>query len=185
MQREQLTIQFFHTALEDLFLSIPESIGSRYEDLLAEVVNQAEMSNMMEAFGLIEPVELISTVQNIRGEDSYFGPTLIDRRAVDRPNYPARATLAQMAFDEQFIAFSTYVEKIIMVSLKRLGKRFNPYQTVTIIPHTGPRGGIISLELVLGEDIRHVYFRTKFPRGRFSTSDQSQVRDEPGVPEDS
>ncbi|QXO09446.1 hypothetical protein pEaSNUABM11_00022 [Erwinia phage pEa_SNUABM_11] len=181
--RQKLTVQFLHTALEDIFLSIEEMPNARYEDHLAPFVNQKMLNDYLVTYGLIEPAETIVTSTMVTRE-TIIGITPLAKVEQERQVLESTETLTQLAWDREFGKFRDAVEKMIVHACRQLKTRFNPYATVTLLPLLGRNARIVTLELTLGEDIRHSYYRKQFPGGRYrSNDDEPQVCDIPGLRE--
>jgi hypothetical protein len=168
--------------LEEIFMSVEEVKNARYEDHLAPFVNQQQLNSYLVTYGLVEPADTIRTSTTMMRE-TIIGSTPMGKQEVERQLLDSTECLVQLAFDETFIRFRDYVERMILTSFRRLNKSFNRYASITLIPLVGREGRILTLELTLGEDIRHIYFRKQFPGGRYRSDDEPEVCDLPGLRE--
>ena len=181
-ERQKLTLQFLHTALEDIFLSIPLMQHTNFEDLLAPFVNQEQLNAYLMTYGVVGEPDIVTTKSTLT-QESILGVTPTGQVEKQRHVLMSTECLVQLAFDDMFLAFRDGVEQLIRTACRRLELRFNPYSTVTLNPLISRNGRLLTLELILGEDIRHIYFRQTFPGGRYREGHQSEVRDLSGVRE--
>lgn len=181
-ERQKLTLQFLHTALEDIFLSIPIMKNANFEDLLAPFANQEQLNAYLVTYGVVEPPEMLVT-KTMTTQESILGVTPTGQVERQRAVLMSTECLVQLAFDDMFLAFRDGVERLIRSACRRLELRFNPYATVTLNPLISRNGRLLTLELILGEDIRHIHFRKAFPGGRYREGHESEVRDVQGLRE--
>lgn len=183
--KEKITVQLIYTALESIFLSMETVPNSNFEDYLAPFVDQVMLTDILAAQGLIEfPERMVVTRQYVE-ETSLLGPMPVRRCQEEVISRLPCATLAMIAYDDLYQSFREYLETTIESALRQSRYHLNPYSIVTVTPRTGRGGRIVSLELSLGEDIRIVYYRQKFPSGRYRPDDNGPVHSIEGIPSDS
>lgn len=176
---EKVTMQMFHAALEDAFLSIEEVPNARMADHLEPFIDVPKLHTLLHQAGKLEAPESIRSVARIVAETP-MGKDMLDRRVVEKLEYASPMLLADLAFGTIYDDFSNWVEKSIVNSLTTMKRKFNPYAIVEVTPRL-VRQRILSLELGIGDDIRHVYFEQQFPTGRYRSNDDDQLRDVQGV----
>ncbi|QVW56162.1 hypothetical protein pEaSNUABM6_00026 [Erwinia phage pEa_SNUABM_6] len=176
MQRQEVTVQLLHTALEHIFLSIEEMPFGQLHDHLENYVDQVRLHQLLHHDKRMEEPEVVRGKTRIVAE-TVFGNDILDTRLVDRIVYATIRELVDVAFGEIFNKFVDGIEAMIEESCKVLKRKFNRYSIVTITPRLGVRAKLVCLELELGEDIRHVYFNQCFPTGRYRSSNDDKIRD--------
>lgn len=154
--------------------------NTSFEDLLAPFVDQAQLHAYLVTYGVVDQAETITTTATTV-QESIIGVTPTGKKIEERQVYMSTECLTQLAFDDIFMRFRDDVERMIRNACRQLKVRFNPYATVELNPLIGRNGRILTLELTLGEDFRHVYFRNKFPGGRYRPDDELEVRHVSGV----
>lgn len=181
-QMEEVTMQMLHTALEDIFLSVEEMPNARLCDHLEPYLNVKLLHEMLHKEGRIDAPDPVRSISRIV-LTTPIGTDAIDRRLVEQTEYASPSLLLDMAFDPMYRKFVEELEESIVNSLRVLNRKFNPYAIVELTPlllHTR----ILSLELSIGDDIRHVYFEQQFPSGRYCSNNNDKLRDEQSVCED-
>lgn len=151
--------------------------NANFEDLLAPYANQELLNSYLLTYGMVEPPETM-TVKSTTTQQSILGVTPTGQMERQRQILMSTECLVQLAFDDMFLSFRDGVEQLIRTACRRLELRFNPYSTVTLNPLISRNGRLLTLELILGEDIRHIHFRKAFPGGRYRENHELEVRDE-------
>lgn len=176
MQRQEVTVQLLHTALEHIFLSLEEMPFAQLHDHLEKYVDQVQLHKLLHHDKKMEEPEIIRGRTRIVTE-TVFGNDILDTRLVDRVVYATIRELIDVAFGEIFTRFVDQIESMIEESCRMCKRKFNRYAIVTITPRLGVRAKLVCLELELGEDIRHVYFNQRFPTGRYCSDNDDKIRD--------
>lgn len=187
LQKQEVTVQLLHTALEEIFFSIEVMPNAQLDDHLSPYVDKAMLHSLLAKHNVIEPPEVIHTISRMVQETFGTHMDILGNKMREQTVYETAAILIDAAFSEVFAEFIGEVEDLLEMGVASTGRSLNRYSTVELRPHCTPAGRIVSLELNLGEDIRHIYFSQQFPDGRYSSTrphDDDSVRDVQSVPRD-
>lgn len=176
LNRQEVTVQLLHTALENIFLSIEEMPNCQLQDHLEPYVNQATLHRLLQERGLMDEPDIIRGKTRLVAS-TVFGNDFLDTRIQDRIVYGSNRELVETAFGDIFNRFIEDIESMLVAGCDQVRKKFNPYATVTVTPRIGNNSRILCLEIELGEDIRHAYFAQRFPSGRYSSDNNDKIRD--------
>lgn len=178
LNKQGVTVQLLHTALEHIFLSIPEMPNAQLNDHLEPFIDVPLLHSLLQKDGVVGEPEVIYShakvvTETIVGSD-YHGSKLMEHTVYESPR-----ELIYGAFEQCFIDFTAHIEEILTTGFRQMNKRLNRYAVVEMVPHITPQGRIVTLELTFGEDIRHVHYRECFPAGRYipNVNNDDNLRD--------
>ncbi|QVW55194.1 hypothetical protein pEaSNUABM29_00150 [Erwinia phage pEa_SNUABM_29] len=182
-EREAVTVQLLHTALEDIFYSVPEMPNARLEPLLEPYTDAFDLTMMLVADQLILPPKMVETQRTYVSSEGLGAPISKERQTVA----VLRSTqyLIGLAFEDCYNAFVDNVAALVENSLKTAKHPYNRYATVKLEPHVTHRGQIQQLELQIGEDIRFIHYRQCFPNKRYRPNGVDRSHRLDRLPEDS
>lgn len=167
MKKQEVTVQLLHTALEHIFLSIPEMPNAQLSDHLEAFIDQPLLHTLLQKDGVVDAPEVILTQSKLVTE-TVLGADYQGTQTVEHTVYESPRELIYGAFEQSFIDFTNHIERLLMIGHQQMNKRLNRYAKVEMLPHLTPHGRIVSLELSFGEDIRHIHYRECFPTGRYA-----------------
>ncbi|ANZ48314.1 hypothetical protein BIZ78_gp261 [Erwinia phage vB_EamM_Caitlin] len=178
LKKQELTVQLLHTALEHIFLSIPEMPNAQLSDHLEPFIDRPLLHKLLQEQGVVEEPEVIMSQAKLVSE-TILGTDYQGTKMIEHTVYESPRELIYGAFEQCFIDFTNHIERILITGFHQMGKRLNRYAVVSLLPHLTPHGRIVSLELSFGEDIRHIHYRESFPSGRYSpnVSHDDNLRD--------
>ncbi|ANZ48040.1 hypothetical protein ASESINO_27 [Erwinia phage vB_EamM_Asesino] len=182
-EKQTVTVQLLHTALEDIFYSIPEQPNCRLPDHLEPFVDAFDLSMALVADQLIAPPKRIQRRTMMVSHDGLGSSPMGYNRQEVAVLKPTRYLLG-IAFEPCYDVFLDEVENVIKAAFIAAKQPFNRYATVEVEPHLTPRGQVASLELKIGEDIRFIHYRKSFPNKRYRPHDAHRPYREQGVSED-
>lgn len=165
-QKEEITLGLFGCVIDELFLSTPNEDMRRYEHVLAEyVVDHVGLHRALALAGEIDaPVRKVGRVVTDIGN---FLP-IHQERYREYWDVAPKGLLCKLAFSKVYETLLEYVESKLLGMCKIASMEFNPYALVTIEPRFLHNRQIISLELVVGNDVRFQFYDKNFPTGRYS-----------------
>ncbi|MUY36941.1 hypothetical protein GLN57_24825 [Shigella flexneri 2a] len=164
-EKQAVTVQLIHTALEDIFHSIPRMPNSRLPDFLDQFTDAYTLTNLLVADGRVKPPKTVKCRQ-VLVHRSAFGEVATEQER-EVCVLRSKTYLLGLAFDDCYDCLLCEVESLVREGFEAVGEVFNPYLTVEIEPHLTPRGQIAMMELRLGEDIRFIHYRNCFPDKRY------------------
>lgn len=178
MKKQELTVQLLHTALEHIFLSIPEMPNAQLSDHLEPYIDRPLLHKLLQQAGVVEEPEVIISQAKVVTE-TLIGSDYHGTKMVEHTVYESPRELIYGAFEQCFIDFTNRIERLLITGHQQMNKRLNRYAKVEMQPHLTPHGRIVSLELSFGEDIRHIHYRECFPAGRYipNVRDDDKLRD--------
>ena len=175
-EREKITMQLLHIALESIMLSVPITDNGAYDDFLAPFIDQANMHEALMAVGLVETPFRVNQ-QRQRVLKSALMDMRVGHDVSTKTAYESNRVLANLAFGKENSAFIQDVENLVVGSFCQFGKEFNPYLEYNIKAHTEPNGLIFGFEVVFGDDVRHTLYRRVFPGGRYDPLRVNEICD--------
>ncbi|AWN09084.1 hypothetical protein MLDJOKPK_00157 [Salmonella phage SPAsTU] len=181
-EREAVTVQLLHTALEDIFYSVPEMPNARMEPLLEPYIDAFDLTLMLVAEQLIAPPKTVQAERVYVSSGGLGAP--IAKKSETVAVLRSTQYLIGLAFEDCYNQFVDNIATLIESSLKVAKHPYNRYATVKLEPHVTHRGQIQQLELQIGEDIRFIHYRKCFPNKRYRPDgvDRSHCLD--GIPPD-
>lgn len=166
LDREKITMQLLHIALESIMLSAPITDNGCYDDYLGPYVNQKDLHHKLMEMGLVEsPLNIKST--NARKVASAVSSFTVGFDERTKMAYESQRHLAELAFGGEYSAFIRDIESTIVNTFIMQGKEFNPYLLYKVKAHTEHNGKIFGFEVEFGDDVRHQFYRKAFPGGRY------------------
>lgn len=175
-EKQAVTVQLIHTALEDIFYSIPRMPNTRLPDFLEDYTDSFVLTNLLVNSGKMSPPKTIQT-RRLRIEQTVFGETPVGFEKREVCVLRPKSYLLGLAFDDCYDVLLCEVEQLVKQGFEAVNQPFNPYLTVEIEPHLTPRGQIAMMELRVGEDIRFVHYRNCFPEKRYDPNHPTRTRD--------
>lgn len=174
-EKQAVTVQLIHTALEDIFHSIPRMPNSRLPDFLDQFTDAYTLTNLLVADGRVKPPKTVKCRQ-VLVHRSAFGEVATEQER-EVCVLRSKTYLLGLVFDDCYDCLLCEVESLVREGFEAVGEVFNPYLTVEIEPHLTPRGQIAMMELRLGEDIRFIHYRNCFPDKRYDPDYLTRSRD--------
>ena len=155
--------------VDELFLSVPEDQVRHYWEVLAEQVE--DLVGLQQQLAMAGEVE--GPRRRIGNVVVNVGEILTIHRPMQREYWetlPA-AELCRIAFSAPYERIREYIESSLNGMHTLAGKTFNPYAFVSIEPVFVRNRAILfnlaSIDLVVGGDVRHQYYKQHFPTGRY------------------
>ena len=176
-EREMLTVQLLHTALEDIFYSVPEMPTARMEPLLEPYTDAFNLTMMLVADQIILPPKTVP-VERTHVSSGGLG-TPVNKTKETVAILRSTEYLIGLAFEDCYNSFLDSIHALVENAVKAAKHPFNRYATIKLEPHITRRGQVQSLELQIGEDIRFIHYRQCFPNKRYrpSGTDRSHCLD--------
>lgn len=178
-RKQEVTVQLLHTALEEIFYSIEEMPNAQLTDHLEPYIDRPMMHNLLQKNGILGEPEVIRSMSKVV-TDTILGKDYLGSKVVEHVVYESPSALITAAFEQIFHDFVSGIERLLKTSFRQMNKRLNRYAVVEMVPHISHNSRIVSLELVIGEDIRHIHYRQCFPTGRYKAPvvcDDDTLRD--------
>lgn len=167
-QQEEITLGLLGCVVDELFLSVPVDNVRKYEHVLAEYVsNHVELHRSLALAGEIDPPVLKNS--RVVTDVGVFLPVIQERQRQYWDVAP-KWLLCKLAFSKVYETLFDLVESKLLGMCKLAGIEFNPYAVVSIEPRFLHNRQIISLELVVGNDVRFQVYDKLFPSGRYDPS---------------
>ncbi|ANZ50450.1 hypothetical protein STRATTON_25 [Erwinia phage vB_EamM_Stratton] len=182
-EKQTVTVQLLHTALEDIFYSIPSEPNCRLSDHLEPFVDCFELTMALVADQIIAPPKRIQR-NTLIVSNGGLGASPVGRRSQEVAVLKPASYLLGIAFEPCYDVFLNEVEGVVRAAFEAAKQPYNRYATVEVEPHLTPRGQVATLELKIGEDIRFIHYRKSFPNKRYRPHDAHRSHREQGVSED-
>lgn len=166
LEREKITMQLLHIALESIMLSSPTTSNGCYDDYLGPYVNQKELHHKLSEDGLVDsPLNIKSTNRHVI--DTGLSTLTLSIEERTKMAYESQRSLAELAFGGEYSEFICDVEELVVNAFILHDKEFNPYLLYKVKAYTERNGKIFGFEVEFGEDVRHQFYRKAFPGGRY------------------
>lgn len=164
-ERELLTVQLLHTALEDIFYSVPEMPNARLGPLLEPYTDAFSLTMMLVADQVLTPPKMLPVERTYVTPEGLGAP--VNRCKETVAVLRSTEYLIGLAFEDCYLSFVDTVYALVENAVKATNNPFNRYATIKLEPLITHRGQVESLELQIGEDIRFIHYRQCFPHKRY------------------
>ena len=167
--KKAMALGLIGAVVDELFLSVPENEVRHYWEILTEQVeNPVGLQHQLAMAGEVEgPQRRTGKVVVSAGELFGF------QRPVQREYWETLPVgeLCRIAFSAPYEKIREYIETSLTGMHVLAGKQFNPYAFVSIEPIFVRNRAILfnlaSIDLVVGGDVRHQFYKQHFPTGRY------------------
>ena len=170
--KEEITLGLFCCVVDELFVSTPTEDVRKYDHLLAEYVgDHLGLHQALAMAGEIDP-----PARKVGRVFTNVGKILPIHQERYREYWDVapKGLLCKIAFSKVYENLLEHVESKLLGMCRIGNMEFNPYATVAIEPRFLHNRKIVSLELVVGNDVRFQVFDNLFPTGRYSREHQGR-----------
>ena len=165
--RSAISCGLFGCVIHELFLSVPEQEMNTFDAFLAEYISDVPgLQNALAAVGEVEQCTPKHGVVSVQDHLNNTKGSTIREYMETLP----RKHLANLAYSKVYEVVRSHIERHLIGMYQQVGKSFNPYAVVTIDAVFHHNRRIISLDLVVENDVRDIFYKEHFPTGRFKAN---------------